>query len=64
MPLPPLTAQQVKELVTPAMNILWAIHVGVQDHPCFYAHMVSPGINNLTTLIHLAEEADNANKNP
>lgn len=57
-----LSAQQVKELVTPALNILWAIHVGVQDHPCCYAHLVTPGINNLTTLIHLAEEANNVIK--
>lgn len=51
-----LTLQEVRDLVTPALNICWALRLELQDHPCKYQEVAIIGGNNLAKLLTLAQE--------
>lgn len=46
-----LTAEEIRESVTPALNILWCIKLEVQGHVCRYQQDIMHGIDGLLNLL-------------
>jgi len=55
-----VTKAQVVNGVAPALDVLWSIHLNVQDHKCFYADKIEIAINHLLRLMKESQnEAEN-----
>lgn len=42
--------QETQEMIAPALQVLWAIRVQVQNHPCCYAAQVNKALDGLVRL--------------
>lgn len=51
-----LTLAELRDLVTPGLNVCWALRLELQGHPCKYQDAAIVGGNRLAQLLHLAQE--------
>ena len=56
MPRTELNKESVLNLICPALNILRAIELNVQEHECVYHPKVKTAVDNLLKLVTLSEK--------
>jgi len=56
MPRTELNRENVLNLVCPALNILRAIELNVQEHECVYQPKIKTAVDNLLKLVILSEK--------
>jgi hypothetical protein len=54
-----LPKEDLLALITPATDVLWSIHCGVQCHECRYRAKTEIAIDGLTKLIQMSISAGN-----
>lgn len=55
-PVATFTLEELRELITPALNVCWSLRLGIQNHPCRYQPAANLGAHGLGKLLHLAQE--------